>query len=174
MKPAFIFGALIVMLAVAFLGQYLFGDAIDGGTVDDTSESFDLSDDEGSLSVSYPVYSQQIQQFAQAIANAEGFFRPGSIPQRANNPGDLKVSGWTGPTLGAEGIPCFDSPDEGWSRLYRQLQLIVDGRSHVYSLSMTIDQMGAKWTDTQPSSWASNVAAFLGVPTSTPLSQVLR
>lgn len=121
-------------------------------------------------------YSTAIQNFAQAISFAEGFGVAGAIPTLANNPGDMIVpaaTGATGKTLGSEGITVFDSVQNGWNALYHQLQLIVNGSSHVYSLSDTIDSMAAKWTNTQASAWSANVASYLGVPSSTSLSSLL-
>lgn len=104
-----------------------------------------------------------ILTMAQAIAHAEGFYVPGTVPNRANNPGDLKVPGWTGPVTGAEGISVFPSADEGWRRLYFQLDLIRTGRSRVYSPNMTLGAMAARWTDTQQSAWLNNVLDYLVV-----------
>lgn len=132
-----------------------------------TSEGFDLTPYGGPL-----VYPQSITNLAQAIATAEGFYVLGSIPQQANNPGDLKVPGWTGPTLGT-GIAIFQSVDDGWNALKKQLYLILTGQSAYYNLDMTITQMAATWTATQPDAWAQNVAAGLGVDPSTPLWSVL-
>jgi hypothetical protein len=114
-----------------------------------------------------------IQRFAEAIANAEGYGRAGAIPTRANNPGDLIIPGWTGEKLGAEGISVFATPSEGWRRLRNQLILIRDGKSRVYSPSLTIAQMGAKWAPAEGAIWATNVARGLNVSTSTVLSEVL-
>jgi hypothetical protein len=102
-----------------------------------------------------------VRDLARAIANAEGWGLPGTIPTRANNPGDLVLPNWNGPVLGAERIAVFSSEQEGWLRLYHQLQLIASGRSKVYTLGMTIREMGARWTATQPNEWALNVAAWL-------------
>jgi hypothetical protein len=118
-------------------------------------------------------YSNDVMMFARAIAYAEGFYAQGSAPQRAHNPGALKVPGWTGPVTGAEGISVFSSDDAGWEALYRQLDLIVHGRSGIYSLGMSIADMARAWTATDQIPWATNVAARLGVSTSTRLSQVL-
>lgn len=118
-------------------------------------------------------YSRQIVSLAQGIARAEGFYLQGSAPQRAHNPGAIKVPGWNGPITGTEGISVFASDDVGWEALYRQLDLIATSRSGVYSLNMTLDEMARRWTATQQSAWAANVAFSLGVSTSTRLSQVL-
>lgn len=119
--------------------------------------------------------SGKIAAFAVAIAKAEGFYVPNTIPAKSNNPGDLKVPGSAKTTPG--GITIFESLEDGWSALYHQLEIIVTGRSAVYSLDMTIKQMGDKWAPAadknQPGVWAQNVAAALGVPVTTPLRQVL-
>lgn len=129
------------------------------GTVT-TSEEYDLG--------SVGQFDDKIKQMAQAIAYAEGFGVPGSVPQRANNPGDLKVGE---PTLDGSGITLFESVDQGWNALYRQLALIVSGRSH-YDLGDSIAVMGSRYA-AGDANWARNVADFLGVSVSTPLYDVL-
>lgn len=130
-----------------------------------TSEGFDLSPYGGPTT-----YSDPIKKFAQAIAKQEGFYQPGSIPQRANNPGDLNAGA---PTIPGTTITQYASVDAGWNALYRQLFLILVGNSSQYNLDMTIDDMSQVWTATQQGPWAYNVASYLGVPTTTPLYQVL-
>jgi hypothetical protein len=117
-------------------------------------------------------YPEGLKNTARAIARAEGFYVAGSIPQRAHNPGNLKLGG---ETLGATGITVFASDAEGWAALYRQLALIVAGSSRVYTLDDTIRAMGEKWTATENEqlAWSSNVASALGVSVDAPLSQVL-
>jgi hypothetical protein len=114
----------------------------------------------------------RIKELAQAIASAEGFGIPGSIPTLAHNPGDLVVPGWVGEVLG-EGVSVFDSDNSGWQHLYHQIGRIAVGSSHVYSLDMTIEQMAARWTETQVEAWAQNVASFLSVPVTTTLRELL-
>jgi hypothetical protein len=133
-----------------------------------TSEGFDLSPYGGQV-----VYPPALVDLGKAIARAEGFYQAGSIPQRAHNPGDLKVPGWTGPTLG-EGISVFDSDAAGFEALNRQLYLILTGQSGVYNLDMTIATMAQKWTgNDNADSWARNVAGFVGADPSAPLWSVL-
>lgn len=119
----------------------------------------------------------KIAAFARAIATAEGFYVAGSIPRTANNPGNLVLPNWTGPTLGAERISVFPSVEEGWSRLHRQLALIVTGQSRVYKLDMTIADMGNKWAPggavNIAGAWASNVARMLEVPPTATLRSLL-
>lgn len=95
-----------------------------------------------------------LRLFARAIAFAEGYGVPGAIPTVRNNPGDLKVSG-------DGSITTFASVADGWDALYRQLALIVSGRSRVYNLNMSIAEMASKWTATEQSAWTNNVVTFL-------------
>lgn len=117
-------------------------------------------------------YPDSVVAFARAIAKAEGYGQPGAIPTVANNPGDLKIPGWSGQTLGS-GISVFTTRNDGWDRLYRQLELIVAGLSTQYTLNDTITSMARKWTATDPTTWALIVSSTLGVSSDTPLSQVL-
>lgn len=103
----------------------------------------------------------RVKTFAEAISVAEGFGVAGSLPQRAHNPGDLVMPGWTGPTLGAEHISVFADDATGWAALYRQLLLIVSGRSHVYGKDVNISQLAHKWTPVGSDEWARNVVAHL-------------
>ena len=111
--------------------------------------------------------TQGVTAMAQAIAEAEGFFVPGSIPARAHNPGDLTEGdfGDTGVYLtsssGAK-IIVYATDQDGWNALYEKLQNIANGTSSVYSPDMTIAQFANKWTSTQQSSWAENVASSIG------------
>lgn len=136
------------------------------------------ADDLGGLSLTF--FPRRIQDFARAIARAEGFYVPGSIPMRAHNPGNLKTPTWTAPgelegnTLG-EGIAVFESEDAGWNALYRQLNLIVQGRSNVYNLDMSINEMAARYTGTpaEARAWANNVSLAMGASASAPLRSLL-
>jgi hypothetical protein len=132
-----------------------------------TSETYD-TDVYLQGSTSYP---EPIKRVARAIAAAEGYGIPGAIPTVAKNPGDLVLPGWA-PTLGNAGIAVFDSADLGWSKLYRQLSIILSGGSSNYFPDTTIEEMGMKWANGDRN-WAINVASNLGVATSTPLWQVL-
>lgn len=117
--------------------------------------------------------TEKIRRFAEAIAYAEGFGISGTVPTRANNPGDLKINGWTGEVTGDENIPIFSSVEDGWNRLYSQLEFIRDRRSHVYILNMTIQEMANHYTGTQKTEWAANVSGFLHVPVTTILNDLL-
>lgn len=127
-------------------------------------------------------YSQKIVTFADAIAHAEGYGPVGNVPTRANNPGDLSKGdfGDTGKYLIAgdgEQVIQYATAQDGFNALYEKLQNIADGNSSVYSPSMTIAQMAAKYAGNSQV-WAANVTAYLsqnGVPATqqTTLQEVL-
>ena len=88
-------------------------------------------------------------RMAYAIALAEGFFVEGSLPQRINNPGDMKLG------------------DRGWSTDYgKTVYLKADPAMPV---SLTFVEMATVWTgNDNPGAWAKIVCAKLEVdPTMT-------
>src|ERR1700674_3647259 len=61
---------------------------------------------------------------AEAIAHEEGFYVAGSLPQRNNNPGDLRHSPHSFHTSDKpNAIGKIDSVADGWADLNRQLEL---------------------------------------------------
>lgn len=156
-KPAIIVGAALAALYL-LRGRQLVPTVT-------TSEGFDLSPYGGPIS-----YPAGIHQLAQAIARAEGFYQSGSVPQRAHNPGDLKMPGSVN-TI--NGITVFADDAAGWDALYRQLYRILQGQSAYYNLDMSIADMGRTWTATQQAEWSGNVASFLSVPTTAKLWEVI-
>ena len=112
--------------------------------------------------------SANVRELARAIAFAEGFHVPNSIPAQRNNPGDLKVNGV---------IATYGTAAEGWEALERQLQLIANGGSRYYTLKQTIAEMGATWAPSSDGNtvgaWAKNVASRLGVSVNTRLEAVI-
>ena len=111
-----------------------------------------------------------ITPLMEAIAQAEGFNVAGSIPQQANNPGDLVLGNIGNGTLGTAGITVFGSVDDGWAALANQINLIVSGGSAYYSPMATLAQVGTTWSGSAASTWANNVASILGVSLNTPFA----
>jgi hypothetical protein len=76
------------------------------------------------------VNAANVPDVAQAIARQEGFYTPGTIPRRANNPGDIEYGhfairhGATGSMTAAGGkqIAIFPSEQAGWEAMYALLQ----------------------------------------------------
>lgn len=117
------------------------------------------------------------RKIAEAIAYAEGFYASGStVPQRTNNPGDLKLKDNPLGTIGGKTI--FQTVEEGWAALEKQIEWMLTGQSKIYSPDMTIQEVGnwyvgGKGTPTADSvAWANNVARQLGVSPDTPIGQI--
>jgi hypothetical protein len=107
---------------------------------------------------------KRVQKLADAIQHAEGYDVPGSRPQRNHNPGDLETD-ISGKGIGKDGpYVVYTNYTDGREALEMQCRLMLNGHSHVYLPTMTILQMAARYTATQQSEWASNVADFLKVP----------
>jgi hypothetical protein len=109
----------------------------------------------------------RVKRIAEAIAKAEGFYAGDTLPFRNNNPGSLRIHGETST------ISYFPTQDEGWQALYRQINLILDGRSNFYSPGMSVEQLAFVWTgNDRPDSWTTTVARELGVDRNTPIISV--
>jgi hypothetical protein len=104
-------------------------------------------------------YHPKVIQFAEAIAFAEGYGRPGAIPTRINNPGDLKIPGRP---ADKSGHTIFATPEEGWAALYRQVELMRTGRSRIYKPSMTFREVSKRYAEWHEN-WLRNVTWKLGV-----------
>lgn len=113
-----------------------------------------------------PPTQSAVQTVALAIANAEGFNVQGSLAQVNNNPGNIGGGSATYPT-----------PADGWNALYDQITKIFNNTSGYYNSGMTIDQVGYIYADgahdpAGAANWSANVAAYLGVPSSTTFDQL--
>ena len=119
--------------------------------------------------------AQPVDRLAQAIAKAEGFYMHGSIPNRCNNPGDLKVvkdyryPGEIGVCKG--GHAKFRTQADGWKALEHQLNKIMDGTSR-YTVNMSLQEIGKKYAQNYRV-WAKNVAHNLGVEPTAYLWEIL-
>ena len=68
-----------------------------------------------------------VSLLADAIAHREGYGKPGAVPTRDNNPGDLRHSPHASHTgEGPNDIGIIDTPADGWADLERQLRLYAD------------------------------------------------
>ena len=66
---------------------------------------------------------QAIEMIAEKVAQMEGFHIPGSLAERNNNPGNLRMWG-RNPMSG--GFAMFPNVEEGWRALRRQVELNID------------------------------------------------
>lgn len=115
-----------------------------------------------------------IDQIAQAIARMEGYFTPGTIAQRNNNPGNLRRWG-SRPVV--NGYAKFETPEEGWAALRQQIQKNIDkglnlleffaGKPGVYP------GYAPAGDDNDPVNYARFVARQAGIDLNTPLKDLL-
>lgn len=115
-----------------------------------------------------------IDSLAQSIATMEGFFKPNTIAQRNNNPGNLRTWG-NQPTQ--NGYAVFSSPEEGWAALRQQIQRNISrgltleeffgGKAGVYpGYAPAADK-------NNPSGYARFVAGRAGIAVDQPISSFL-
>lgn len=101
---------------------------------------------------------------ANAIARAEGFYVAKSIPQVHNNPGDLENH------LGQKIV--FATEADGWGALYKQVELMISGRSKIYNPSMSWTTIGAHYDgEVGYMDWVNNICKELGVQSTQTLQQ---
>jgi hypothetical protein len=84
-------------------------------------------------------------RLAKLIATQEGFFVPGSLPERRNNPGDLRHSPHSSHEgIGPDDIGIIDTVEHGWEDLERQLRLYaargMSLREAIYSWAPPADR----------------------------------
>jgi hypothetical protein len=107
---------------------------------------------------------------AVAIAVAEGFYVKDSIPQRCSNPGDLELGNLC--DLGTiDGKTIFPNATIGWQYLERQVEKMLSGRDLLYPATMTLAEVGLKYSGGDPA-WSKNVAETLSVPETITLAEL--
>jgi len=117
-----------------------------------------------------------VKRFSEAIAIAEGFHVPNSVPARAHNPGDLSDDGDVGQgvihTAGSLGaaITVYATDEDGWSALYRKVRRMLEGRSKTYPSDYTLMEVALRYSGSPL--WAANVARSLGVDTRATLAEI--
>lgn len=103
----------------------------------------------------------KIDRLAKAIAKAEGFYVDGSLPQRTNNPGDLKIASLAADW--SDGKAVFPTVDEGWAALRKQLSIILNGTSNYYRPTDTFARFAQVYTGGDDShSWLETVTSTIG------------
>jgi len=119
--------------------------------------------------MSEAVWSQAVLQLAKAISIAEnsppGWHNPGSLT--GADAGSFQTNGFGN----AEGVWKFVRMEDGWSALFIKVNRMLVGKSSVYPLTLTLEQVGLKYSSGNPD-WSKNVAEYLGVPVTTTLEQL--
>ena len=107
-----------------------------------------------------------ISLIASAIATREGFFVPGSLPSRHNNPGDLRAAPWrTNPTIQG-GFWVADSLPMGVAGLYHQIALDI---ARGYTLRQLITAWAPPSDGNDTGNYISETARRTGLDPDTPL-----
>lgn len=111
-----------------------------------------------------------MSKLAHLIAQEEGFNVPGSLPNRNNNPGDLRHSPHSFHTAGnPDGIGQIDTVADGWADLERQLHLYANR-------GLTLEQAIYEFappTENDSAAYLAFVCQGLGCDASTPVIQAL-
>ena len=108
-------------------------------------------------------------RLAELIARQEGFFRPGTVPSRLHNPGDLRHGPGATHSGDPNGIGTYTSDASGAEDLERQLRLYA-GRG--MSLRDCI-YVYAPPSENGTEGYLSFVTKGLGLPPETPVSVAL-
>jgi hypothetical protein len=115
------------------------------------------------------------QSFAAAIALAEGYNVAGTVPNRTNNPGDLKNGNIGSGTLPNGVTSIYPTPEAGMTALQYQAAHILNGDSKSYSYDpndTTINDAAKIYAPSNAVNWANNVSGALGVPPDTTLGAI--
>jgi len=107
---------------------------------------------------------------ASLIAQEEGFDKPGSVPARNHNPGDLRHSPHSEHPGDPNGIGVIDNDADGWADLEHQLQLYADR-------GLTIRDMVYKYAPPEENNsqqYLNFVCNGLGCAPDTPVAEALK
>jgi hypothetical protein len=111
-----------------------------------------------------------MSKLAELIAQEEGFNVPGSLPNRDNNPGDLRHSPHSFHTASdPNAIGQIDTPADGWADLERQLQLYAQ---RGLTLQQAIYEF-APPTENNSQAYLDFICQGLGVPSTTSVANAL-
>jgi hypothetical protein len=109
-------------------------------------------------------------KLADAIAHEEGYYVEGSLPQRNNNPGDLRHgNGETHPDNQPDAVGAFATPALGWAALERQLVLDSNRDWTVQQLIYSY----APPSENNTQQYLDYVCQYVGCTPSTPVSAAL-
>jgi hypothetical protein len=114
-----------------------------------------------------------IDRMAELIRDWESGGNLQARSYRNNNPGNLKTAGQAG-VVGADeyGHAIFDSYENGWQALIRQVTIAFNGQSHVYSPDDTLYSFFSKYAEDNSGNYAEYVASGLGVSPETQLKNI--
>jgi len=111
-----------------------------------------------------------MSKLAQLIAREEGFYVPGSLPNRNNNPGDLRHAPGETHAGNPNAVGAFDTVEEGWAALERQLGLYAE---RGLTLSQMVDSYAPPSDDNDSVQYLQFLCDGLGCTPDTLVSQAL-
>ena len=148
---------LLIALLVVVLGWRWLTTSSQGGTV-------------GQTAAPGPSSGDAIGPITQAIAQMEGWFKPGSLAQRTNNPGNI----------GTFGGKVASYPDAGTGFESLQTWVQTHAAQHpewdfydMFHYYLTGDTLSNGGPNQHPDAYAEYVANSIGVDPTTPVSSVL-
>lgn len=110
---------------------------------------------------------------AEAIAKMEGFYLSNSPAKRNNNPGNLRS--WGSRPI-RSGFAYFNTPQEGWSALRRQVTILIDMNLTLYEFFGGKEGVYAGYApaadSNKPMEYADFVAEQVGISPDVPLQEV--
>lgn len=119
------------------------------------------------------ILEDAISALSVGIAYAEGFYIANSRPARNHNPGDLTVD-TINKGIGKDGpFIVYANDTDGWDALKMQVRKIFTNTSSIYNSNMTINDIATRYTTTDQTAWAMNVAKSLGISPNTKISELL-
>jgi hypothetical protein len=112
-----------------------------------------------------------VSKLAEAIAHEEGFYVPGSLPNRDNNPGDLRHSPHSFHTVGdPDAIGQIANADLGWADLERQLGIYA---ARGLTVAQAIEEY-APPTENNSAAYLAYVCQYVGCQPTDLVSDVLK
>ena len=111
-----------------------------------------------------------ISLLASAIASGEGVFVNGSLPQRNNNPGDLRAAPWLKHPVIAHGFWVAGSMAEGIAGLYHQIALDI---ARGWTLRQLITAWAPESDGNNTTNYIAETARRTGLDTDVPLYNYL-
>jgi hypothetical protein len=108
------------------------------------------------------------------IAHEEGFDKPGTLPSRRHNPGDLRHSPHSehpGGPAHANDVGTIDTDEHGWQDLDRQLEIYAREKLTLRSM---IALYAPPTDDNDTSRYLRDVCAAMGMSPDTPVSDALK
>lgn len=127
-------------------------------------------------------YTSNMEDLTDAWARNEGFYASGTVPYRYNNPGDLKVQGWTGQVGSSPGgFAIFQDVGDGWDALVAYIKRMATKHPDWDFYDLSAHALGSPGEYPLPvnnqegdsNGYAERLADYVGVDPATPVATYL-